>query len=45
MPFRMPEDVEAAKVTASFADGVLTIKVPKRSAAARASTKIPVKRG
>lgn len=43
--FRIPEDVEPDKVTADFADGVLTIKVPKRVAHSQASLKIPVKRG
>ena len=43
--FRIPEDVEPDKVTAGFADGILTIKVPKRVHNAQTSLKIPVKRG
>lgn len=43
--FRIPEDVEPDQVTAGFRDGVLTIKVPKRTAHSRAAMKIPVTRG
>jgi len=43
--FRVPEDVEAEKVTAGFKDGVLTIKVPKKVQHEEASLKIPVRRG
>jgi HSP20 family protein len=40
--FRVPEGVEADKIEANFAKGVLTIKLPK-TAEAQAEKKIPVK--
>jgi len=40
--FQIPDDVDADKIEASFAKGVLTIKLPK-TAEAQAEKKIPVK--
>lgn len=41
--FELPPGVDAGKIEASFAKGVLTIKLPKTAEAQRAETKIPVK--
>lgn len=41
--FRVPEGVEADKIEASFAKGVLTVKLPKTAAARQAEKKIDVK--
>lgn len=41
--FQIPEGVDTAKVDASFAKGVLTIKLPKTAEARKAEKKIQVK--
>jgi len=41
--FRLPETVEADKIAASFAQGVLTLKLPKSAKAQQATKKIEVK--
>jgi len=41
--FELPLSVDASKIEASFAKGVLTIKLPKTAEAQKAETKIPVK--
>ena len=40
--FRFPNDVNEAKVHAEFANGVLTVKVPKSEVSHPAGRKIPV---
>jgi HSP20 family protein len=42
--FRLPEDVEAGDITADFKDGVLVVRIPKRSPAAKKATKIEVRK-
>ncbi len=41
--FPMPQGVDAGKIEASFAKGVLTVKLPKTAEAQKHETKIPVK--
>jgi HSP20 family protein len=41
--FELPPSVDASKIEASFAKGVLTIKLPKTAEAQKSETKIPVK--
>jgi len=41
--FALPPNVEAGKIEASFAKGVLTVRLPKSAEAPRSETKIPVK--
>ena len=41
--FELPPGVDASKIEASFAKGVLTIKLPKTAEAQKSETKIPVK--
>ncbi|MGO4869445.1 MAG: Hsp20/alpha crystallin family protein [Roseiarcus sp.] len=41
--FAVPEGVDADKIEATFAKGVLTIKLPKTAEAQKSETKIPVK--
>ncbi|MGO9773956.1 MAG: Hsp20/alpha crystallin family protein [Roseiarcus sp.] len=41
--FAIPEGVDAEKIEATFAKGVLTIKLPKTAEAQKSETKIPVK--
>jgi HSP20 family protein len=41
--FRLPDTVEADKIAASFAQGVLTLKLPKSAKAQQATKKIEVK--
>ena len=41
--FELPPGVDASKIEASFAKGVLTIKLPKTAEAQKTETKIPVK--
>ena len=41
--FPIPEGVDAGKIEAAFAKGVLTIKLPKTAEAQKSETKIPVK--
>ncbi len=43
--FRVPADADQESVDASFADGVLTIRVPRRVEANATAKKIAVKRG
>ena len=43
--FRIPEDVDSAKITASFNKGVLTLSLPKDGEAKKHSKQIPVKAG
>ena len=43
--FRLPEDVDADKVSADFTDGVLKILVPKRTPASTKARKIEVRKG
>ncbi len=40
--FRLPPNVEAGKITAGFKDGVLSIRVPKASAAPETSRRIKI---
>ena len=42
--FRLPEDVRAEDISADFRDGVLTVLVPKRSAAQAGATRIEVRK-
>lgn len=42
--FRLPDDVRAGEVSADFRDGLLTIRVPKRTAADRKATRIEVRK-
>ncbi|TIP79910.1 MAG: Hsp20/alpha crystallin family protein, partial [Mesorhizobium sp.] len=41
--FQLPEGVDADKIDASFAKGVLTVKLPKTAEAQKAEKKITVK--
>jgi HSP20 family protein len=41
--FELPQGVDATKIEASFAKGVLKIKLPKTAEAQKTETKIPVK--
>ena len=41
--FELPAGVDASKIEASFAKGVLKVKLPKTAEAQKAETKIPVK--
>jgi HSP20 family protein len=41
--FELPPSVDASKIEASFAKGILTIKLPKTAEAQKNETKIPVK--
>ncbi|TIO80260.1 MAG: Hsp20/alpha crystallin family protein [Mesorhizobium sp.] len=41
--FQLPEGVDADKIDASFAKGVLTVKLPKTAEARKAEKKITVK--
>jgi HSP20 family protein len=41
--FQLPEGVDAEKIAASFAKGVLTVKLPKTAEAKKAAKKIEVK--
>jgi HSP20 family protein len=41
--FELPPSVDASKIEAAFAKGVLTIKLPKTAEAQKSETKIPVK--
>ena len=41
--FELPPSVDASKIQASFAKGVLTITLPKSAEAQKSETKIPVK--
>ena len=41
--FRLPSDVEAGEIEANFADGVLTVSLPKRPEKESKRTKIDVK--
>jgi HSP20 family protein len=43
--FRLPPDADQAGVAATFADGVLTLRIPKKVAAAAAARKIEVAKG
>ena len=41
--FRLPDDIAADKIEASFANGILTIKVPRQAHAQPKEEVIPVK--
>ncbi|TJW42898.1 MAG: Hsp20/alpha crystallin family protein, partial [Mesorhizobium sp.] len=41
--FQLPGGVDADKIEASFAKGVLTVRLPKTAEAQKAEKKIPVK--
>lgn len=41
--FQLPEGVDADKIEANFAKGVLTVKLPKTTEAQKAEKKIAVK--
>ncbi len=43
--FRLPPDADETGVDADFRDGVLTIRIPKRSSETRASQKIAIRKG
>jgi HSP20 family protein len=40
--FEMPKDVLAEKISATFANGVLTVKLPRQTAGAGGEKKIPI---
>ena len=41
--FRLPDDVRAGEVTADFRDGLLTVRIPKRSADEKKATRVEVR--
>ena len=43
--FRLPPDADGDRVEATFGDGVLSLKIAKRSAAAAAGKRIEVRKG
>jgi len=43
--FRLPEGIDPSRIEASFAKGVLTVKLPKTAEAKKAEKTIPVKAG
>jgi HSP20 family protein len=43
--FRMPADADEAKVAADLKDGVLTITVPRKAPAAKASKRVKISKG
>jgi HSP20 family protein len=43
--FRLPADADAAGITASMKDGVLSVSVPRKAAVPPAQTRIPISKG
>ena len=43
--FRLPENVDSNDITASYVDGVLTLRVAKKGASPATTTRIPIKQG
>ena len=43
--FRLPDDVDAAKIDAAFKNGILTVTLPKKPEAVKQAQKIAVKAG
>ncbi|MGO7565775.1 Hsp20/alpha crystallin family protein, partial [Rhizobium johnstonii] len=43
--FQLPPSVDSAKIDASFANGVLSVKLPKSNDALKSERKIPIKAG